>query len=104
MFDPKKDNKALVGDKWTKIEDQETLSKLISSIQSQKANYCPRLWRILGPDQQFYGYLFTAYYHIPLVIKVVDDTTMWVYNLRLPPYIYYPRGAVKWRVQPSKVR
>lgn len=95
MFDPKKDKKALVGDKWTKIEDRETLSKLISSIQSQKANYYPRLWRILGPDQQFYGYLFTALDRVAVVIKVVDDKTMWVFNLPRPPYLReLPAGGI----------
>ena len=95
MFDLKNDKRALVGDKWTKVEDEETLSKLISSIQSQKAMYYPRLWRILGPDDQFYGYLFSGWDRVPVVIKVVDDTTMWVYNLRLPPYLYFPGGGMK---------
>jgi len=94
MFDPKKDDRVLVGDKWTKVEDQETLSRLISSIQSQKAMYYPRLRRILGPDDQFYGYMFTALHQA--VIKVVDDRTMWVYNLPMPPYLLYrPGGGMK---------
>ena len=96
MFDPKKDDRALVSDKWTRVEDKETLSRLISSIQSQKAMYHPRLWRILGPDDQFYGYLFTAWDRVPLVIKVVDERTMWVYNLRLPPYLYLPDIRMNW--------
>ena len=32
MFDPKNDDKKLVGDSWHKIEDQETLSETISTI------------------------------------------------------------------------
>ena len=90
MFDPKKDDRALLADKWTKVGDQETLSQLISSIQSHKAMYYPRLWRILGPDDQLYGYLFSAWDRVPVVIKVVDDRTMWVSNLPLPPYLYMP--------------
>lgn len=45
----------------------------------------PRLWRILGPDDQFYGYLFFAWGHA--VIKAVDDKTMYVYDLESPLYI-----------------
>ncbi|UCF72186.1 MAG: hypothetical protein JSW35_08285 [Deltaproteobacteria bacterium] len=90
MFDPKNDKRALVGDRWTKVQDQETLSRLISSIQSQKARYYPRLWRILGPDDQFYGYLFSAWRQVPLVIKVLDDKTMFVYDLPMPPYLEVP--------------
>jgi len=93
MFDPKKDNRALVGDKWTKVEDQETLSKLISSIQCHKAVYYPRLWRILGPDDQLYGYLFSAFDRVPVVIKVVDDRTMWVYDLPLPAHLHTIPGC-----------
>jgi hypothetical protein len=95
MFDPKKDDKALAVDRWTKVEDQETLSKLISSIQSHKATYNPTLWRILGPDDQFYGYLFSALDRVAVVIKVVDDKTMWVFNLPRPPYIReHPAGGI----------
>lgn len=97
MFDPEQDDRALVGDKWTKVGDEETLSKLISSIQSQRARYYPRLWRILGPDDQLYGYLFSAWDRVPVVIKVVDERTMWVSNLPLPPYLYHP----DIRVNPS---
>ena len=87
MFDPRNDNKELVGEKWTMVKDKHTLSELLSSIQSQEpiGNLYPRLWRILGPDEQFYGFLFTAWDHV--VTKVIDDTTMWVYDLPLPPYL-----------------
>jgi len=95
MFDPKNDKAALVGDRWTKVQDQVTLSGLISSIQSHRAMYYPRLWRILAPDDQFYGYLFSAWDRVPVVIKVVDDKTMWVSDLPLPPYLYTPGGGVK---------
>ena len=79
IFDPKNDDKTLTGDKWIKIEDQEILSALIGWIQTY-IQFDPRLWRIVGPDDQFYGYLFFALGHV--VIKSVDDTTMYVYNLR----------------------
>jgi len=79
IFDPKNDDKTLTGDKWIKIEDQEILSALIGWIQPY-IQFDPRLWRIVGPDDQFYGYLFFALGHV--VIKSVDDTTMYVYNLR----------------------
>jgi hypothetical protein len=91
MFDPKNDSSRLVTGKWTKVEDKDTLSKLISSIQSQKAMYYPRIWRILGPDDQLYGYLFTALDQV--FVKVVDEKTMYVYNLPEPPYLRSYPGA-----------
>ncbi len=85
MFDPKNDDRTLVGPKWTKVEDEETLSDLVSSILSHKATYPPWVWRILGPDDQSFGYLFTAWSHVPL--KVIDDKTMRISNLPRPPYL-----------------
>jgi len=87
MFDPRNDSKKLVGDKWTMVKDKHTLSELISSIQSQESigGFYPRLWRILGPDEELYGFLFTAWDHV--VTKVIDDKVMWVYDLPSPPYL-----------------
>jgi len=87
MFDPKNDSKGLAGDKWTIVKDKHTLSELISSIQSQKSvsGLYSRLWRILGPNEQLYGFLFTAWDHV--VTKVIDDKMMWVYDLPSPPYM-----------------
>ena len=87
MFDPRNDSKELVGDKWTIVKDKHTLSELLSSIQSQEPinDLYPRLWKILGPDEHLYGFLFTAWDHA--VMKVIDDTKMWVYDLPSPPYL-----------------
>ena len=85
MLDPKNDEKTLVGDRWSKVEDQETLSELIGVIESY-IQFHPRLHRILGPDGQFYGYLFFAWLHCHPVIKVVDDRTLYVYGLESPVY------------------
>lgn len=86
MFDLKNDDKKLLpSDRWTKIEDQETVVEVISWIKIQNSyNFYPRLYRILGPDNQFYGYLFSAWDH--LLTKVVDDKALWVYDLPEPNY------------------
>jgi len=84
MFDPKNDEKTLVGDYWIKVGDQETLLELIDVIESY-THFYPRLHRILGPDDQFYGYLFFAWGHP--AIKVVDDRTLYLYDLESPVYI-----------------
>jgi len=88
MFDPNNDNRTLTGEKWVKVEDQETLAELIGWMKTY-TGYNPQIWRILGPDDQFYGYL-----HYPddqAVVKVVNDTTMYMYDLESP--IYRTRGA-----------
>ena len=45
MFDPKEDDKTVVGEGWVKVEDEKTLSTLMSSIQYSSHSF-PRLQRI----------------------------------------------------------
>ena len=68
----------VIGDNWIKIEDKETLSALIGWIKNY-IQFDPRLWRIVGPDDQFYGYLFFAWGHV--VIKSINDTTIYVHDV-----------------------
>lgn len=87
MFDLKEDKKVLTGDKWTRVEDKQTLSILIDSIKDQESlnGINAQVWKILGPDDKFYGFLFSAWDHI--VARVIDENTMFVYDLPLPPYL-----------------
>jgi len=91
IFDPKNDTKTLMpSERWTKLDDRESVIEVISWIKIQdSSNFYPRLYSILGPDDQFYGYLFSAWDH--LLTKVVDGKTLWVYDLPEPPH-YYENG------------
>jgi hypothetical protein len=93
MFDPKDDDKTLAGDTWIKVEDKDTLVELIGVIESYIYFY-PRLHRILGPDDQFFGYLFYAWDHP--VFKVVDEKTLYAYDLKSPVYSEIEPGLL-WR-------
>lgn len=77
IFDPKSDNKTVQSDNWVKVKNQETLSEVINNIQRGLA---PKLFRILGPDDQFYGYVFYAYKHdemeVYVSIKSFDANTL----------------------------
>jgi hypothetical protein len=85
MFDPKDDERKLVGHEWWEpVETQEDLRQMILSMNIFKAfQYQPMLWKILGPDNQLYGFTYTARY--PMIIKVIDDRTLWVDELTFPP-------------------
>ena len=87
IFDPKNDKRTLMGDKWIRVEDQETLLELIGWMKSYtKCN--PQIWRILGPGNEFYGYLYyPRCYEGGAVAKVVNDTTLYVYDLESPSYL-----------------
>ena len=77
MFDPINDGKTLQNDKWVKVEDQETLLDIINYIQESRS---PIFTKVLGPDNQFYGYIFYAYKHhemeIYIFTKAVNANTL----------------------------
>lgn len=87
VFDLRNDDRKLGGDKWTIVSDKQTLLELIDSIQRQESleGLNPDLWKIYGPDEKFYGYFYSAWRH--LVVKVVDEKTMEMFDLPLPPYL-----------------
>jgi len=80
LFDPKGGGKKLVGDIWHKVDTKEGLLAFISSLQANQLYY-PVVWKILGPDGQFYGYLYSGWSRA--VAKPIDKTTVWVYGI--PP-------------------
>lgn len=86
MFDPKNDGRELVGDRWVRVEDKETVSDIISWIKTY-TRFHPRLHVILGPDNQLYGYVFYAWGHDYVVAKPIDDKTLYVYDLESPNYL-----------------
>lgn len=53
MFDPKDNGMTLGGSRWKKIEDQDTREKIFSQVPD-KTRYPSR---IVGPDDEFYGYI-----------------------------------------------
>ena len=86
MFDPKDDDRTLTGDKWIKVEDKETLSELIGWMKTY-TELNPQIWRILGPNNEFFGYLFYSSYLMhaeKVVFKVIDDKTMYIYDVESP--------------------
>ena len=82
MFDPKQDDRALEGDTWIRVGDQEKLADLIDWMWTDPVSY-PRVWRVLGPNDEFYGFMFTGWNHV--VAKLAGNRTMWVYDLPLSP-------------------
>lgn len=89
IFDPEGDGKRLeVHPWWTRVEDQQTLLEVIKWMDSRR-DFDPVVWRILGPNGDFYGYMYTAWTHAR--VKVIDENTLWVDQLALPPD-YAPGG------------
>jgi hypothetical protein len=91
MFDPKKDDRVITVDRWSKVENRKLLADLIDSIQRQiGSSYYPKLFEIRGPEGQLYGYMFTAW--SVASTKMINDRTMFVFDIPLPPYLAVDGG------------
>lgn len=45
---------------WTKVLDQRTLKVAINGIEANN-DFSARVWNVIGPDNQSYGYLYTGW-------------------------------------------
>ena len=83
LFDPKNDDKTLSGKRWEKVKDRNLLSSMIDFIKNF-TQFDPRLYSIVGPDHQVYGYVFSPTNEISL--RVVGAKTIYVYDVESPLY------------------
>ena len=92
IFDRKDDDRTIVGERWWVLQDSQAVSDMIARIESQQivAQYYPRLWKMLGPDDHLYGYMFTAWDHATMIIG--DDKTMRVLDMPMPPFLAVSGG------------
>jgi hypothetical protein len=74
MFDPKNDDKTLPNHRWDKIEDTKSLSDTISWIKTKTE--IPHVLRIMGPNDQLFGYVYTYNESIPL--HVINNKKIFV--------------------------
>lgn len=78
VFDPKSDERVILADGWTRVEKD-----LSSLAKGMSAGTSPGLFSILGPEGQWFGYLYTF---LPgLQTQVVDERTLRFYHVRPPP-------------------
>jgi hypothetical protein len=85
MFDPNYDDKTIKSNEWIKVEKQGQLSQLIRFIQG--ASDSSSLDRILGPDGQFFGYMFYGKIYpmrvVHFIMEALDANTLWVYDVQV---------------------
>jgi hypothetical protein len=85
IFDRKDDGREVIGDRWWELTDHKSVSDTIDRIAAQAnvAQYYPRLWKMLGPDNHLYGYMFTAW--DSAVMNVGEDQNMSVLDIPMTP-------------------
>ena len=86
MFDPKRDGRRLIGVKWMPVTDRSVTVDIIEWLDSY-VNYPPTLWKILGPEGKFFGYIYTSAME-QVVIERIDPNTLKIENIPLPPIDY----------------
>jgi hypothetical protein len=88
LFDPKGDSKTMtVHPWWVKVANERMLMEIMDWMTFDK-HFDPVVWRVLGPNNDFYAYLYTAWNHA--LIRVVDENTLWINEMSLPRD--YPGG------------
>jgi hypothetical protein len=87
LFDRKDDGREIIGERWWELKDGKSVSDTIALIGAQVtgARFYPRLWKMLGPDDHLYGYMFTSWDHA--VMAIGDDKTMSVMDIPEPPFL-----------------
>jgi len=81
MFDPMNNDTTLTGNAWTRVEKEAEFTKLLKRVTGSFSY--TRIWAIVGPEKQLLGYMITPTTEV--FIKVVDEKTIYVSNLRVPP-------------------
>jgi len=86
IFDRKDDGREIIGERWWELKDYEAVSETIGWIEVQPliGVFYPRLWKMLGPDEHLYGYMFTAW--TEAVMTIGEDKTMRVMDLPVSPF------------------
>jgi heme/copper-type cytochrome/quinol oxidase subunit 2 len=74
MFDPRNDDKTLATHRWDEIKDKKSLSDAIGWIKTKAE--IPHVMRIMGPNDQIFGYVYTYNESIPL--HVINDKKIFV--------------------------
>ena len=77
LFDPKNDGKTIATYGWTLVTDKQDLLAAVGWIQSRPA--FPKVSRIMGPNDQLFGYVYTWNENIPM--QVINDKKIFVDQL-----------------------
>ena len=89
MFDTKIDGRSITYDKWVPVTDRSTIETIVKWLNAD-VNYPPTLYKITLNDQLF-GYIYTSPME-QVVMKKIDDKTLYAEDIPLPPFDYGPGG------------
>jgi len=86
LFDTKIDGRSITYDKWTPVTDETVLNTIMKWLGADP-NFRPYLWKILADNDQLFGYVYTSAVE-QVVMKKIDDKTLFAEDIPLPPIDY----------------
>ncbi len=89
LFDTRIDGRSITYDKWAPVTDESVANTIIKWLNAD-INFPPILYKITLNDQLF-GYIYTSPME-QVVIKKVDDKTLYAEDIPLPPFDLGPNG------------
>ncbi len=83
LFDPKGDDRKIIGQSWVKVQEGHDLHRMINFVKSF-TNFDPRLYAIIGPGGQVFGYILAPTFAIQT--RIVDEKTI-ISKIESPLYL-----------------
>jgi hypothetical protein len=83
IFDPKNDDRKLIGDGYIKLEDERSVDMAVDTIRAY-VQFHPKLYRITDDQGRFYGFVYIAYY-MPSAGRI-DERTLGLPHFESPVY------------------
>jgi len=85
VFDRKDDGRTVIGERWWELDDYKSVSNTIDRIEAEITSgfSYPRLWKMLGPDEHLYGYMFTAWDSAVMIVG--EDNTLSLLDIPMSP-------------------
>jgi len=90
LFDPRDDDREIRPGRWKDLNDPNEARHIIDILEAG-IQFSPKLYQVLGEQQDVYGYLFTPYQHVP--VKQVAPKAVQLNYLRQPRHLQYDTGA-----------
>lgn len=86
LFDPKNDDKTINTHEWWTPVNSEKEIKDLWIFGHNVDNHIPEVYSLIGPDNEFYGYLYTSWYYVWKDISIVKagEKTLWIDFIPVP--------------------
>ncbi len=94
LFDPRGDDRQIRPGRWKPLKEPDEARHIID-IMEAGVQFSPKLYTVLGEQQEAYGYLYTPYQHVP--VKQVAPGVVQLNYVRQPRHLQYDIGSGPYR-------